>query len=100
METLNDYIAFYEAIPADKWCTGKFVDFGGNCCALGHLGEREMGLTKPQVYQFHEVLKKHRGDMYDIPDVNDGDGGYIELGDTPKERVINYLKQLRDGNSK
>lgn len=99
METLDDYIAFYEAITADKWCTGDFTN-EGRCCALGHLGERHIGLTTPQVYQFNEVLKKHRGDMYDIPDVNDGDGSYIELGDTPKERVINYLKQLRDGNSK
>lgn len=99
METLDDYIAFYEAIPADKWCMYEFTN-GGRCCALGHLGERHMGLTTPQAYQFNEVLKKHRGDMHYIPDVNDGKNGYEEIGSTPKERVINYLKQLRDGNGK
>lgn len=100
METIEDYIAFYSAIPEDKWCTGVFTTDEGSCCALGHLGEREDAISREDVWKFRSLLNSLGSSDHEITEVNDGNGKYINIGDTPKERVINYLKQLRDGNSK
>lgn len=92
-KTIDDYISFYQAIPDDKWCTGVFTTDDGRCCALGHLGERNMNTTPIDVKNLQDMAIKY-GDY--ISDVNDGSPEYLHLGDTPKERVVNYLKNLKE----
>lgn len=87
--TLDWFITFYEQIPADRWITGDYVNSEG-CCAYGHLGERRVGETPESVKALQELI----GETY-ISEVNDGEPEYLHLGDTPKERVINYLKNLK-----
>lgn len=101
METSHDldyYIQFFSAIDENKWTTGTFIDDKGNCCGLGHLGEREDAIKREEIMRFREVLELHGSSDYAFTGINDGAYEFLNLGDTPKERVINYLKQLRDGN--
>jgi len=82
--TIDDYIAFYEAIPEDKWTTGDFVDGFGRCCALGHLGFRNCTETPTNHSEFFVPL----------PMVNDGFAENYKQP-TPKQRVLAYLRDLK-----
>ncbi len=39
LKTKEDFIEFFEAIPATKWCKGQLHDSKGRHCAIGHLGK-------------------------------------------------------------
>lgn len=95
---LDYYIERFSAIPDDQWITGEFKDNQGRCCALGHLGERNMG-DSPQDVLTLQYIALDNGNHY-ISNINDGEPEYLHLGNTPKERVINFLKQLKDGTNK
>jgi hypothetical protein len=32
------FINFFEPIPEENWCTGRFISDAGACCANGHIG--------------------------------------------------------------
>lgn len=95
-KTIDYYISFYQAIPDDRWCTGVFITDEGSCCALGHLGEREDAINRKELIEFRQLLDLYGSSDHSITDVNDGADEFLYLGDTPKERVINFLKQLKD----
>lgn len=89
-QTLDDYIAFFDSIPEERWICGNFAN-AGNCCAYGHLGwrygdspeagRRLMGLCD-------------RG----VDRVNDGQYPDYQQP-TPKQRVLAYLCDVRDGRA-
>ena len=89
--TIDDYIAFYESIPEDKWTTGDFVDGFGRCCALGHLGFREGHADDSTLSHSVFFYRLHR---VSLPMVNDG---FVEpyKQPTPKQRVLAYLRDLK-----
>ncbi len=83
------FIKKFEAIPEEKWTTKSFYTYGGRCCALGHCGKR-MGLVDTdESYALGEITS------CSTVAINDGLGDYIKYGNTPKERILNFLKQLK-----
>lgn len=92
---LEYFINKFEAIPDEDWATGDYIDRSGRCCALGHCGVRGGFEQLPEPRALHKLTNSL------IAHVNDGsdkdEGGNPLYGDTPKERVLNFLKELRDG---
>lgn len=85
---LEYFIKKFEAIPEDQWTAGVFMDDDGRCCAYGHCGANENSPT---------LESGMLSDLCPLTiSVNDNKAGkYSHFGDTPKERVVNYLKSLR-----
>lgn len=111
LKSVKDFIAFFEAIPANKWCTGSFKNQAGQCCAMGHLGRgdnanpEKIATANAAAGRLNSLIG---GSIISVNDgsiisVNDGSGysggtlNYQELGATPKERVINYLTLAANG---
>lgn len=97
--TIQYFIDKFEAIPEEKWITGVTKDVFGNCCAIGHLG----AITSNFDFKGHSgevkallgISGKDEDGLPVITNVNDGYLPYKNLGSTPKQRVINYLKSLQ-----
>lgn len=91
-----DYIRFFEKIPDENFTVGSCL--GKATCALGHVGNLD-GLAdyNHPLNKFLGPLSLHTFESLGrIVAVNDGlyfgdDVNYTELGDTPKERVMNAL---------
>jgi hypothetical protein len=84
MNTPESLLEFFDAIPEEKWCIDTY-DYGpdpSKHCALGHC--RASGLGKE-----HGLLEPNIN--VDFTCINDGNFRFMELGDHPKERVINAL---------
>lgn len=81
------YIAKFEKIPADKWTTFYF-NYKGKKCALGHCGRENSLADTEESNELEELLP-------DIYLINDGVSTrppiVRELGDNPRDRVINAL---------
>jgi hypothetical protein len=100
--TLEYFIEKLSAIPEEEWTTKTYND-GEKCCALGHCGavmscydtEESSALKRISV-----INCKEENNWLTIPDVNDGKKHSEQYGTTPTERVVNYLKSLRDGKDK
>ena len=94
--TLDYYIDKFNNIPEDKWGTGVYNDDNGHCCAFGHCGayagREETDEARSLSTIFRELKKDNDPDLTHI---NDGDRGAEKYGETPKERVVNYLKSLK-----
>ncbi len=100
MKTLKEFIGFYENIPDSKWTTQAYIR-GAKCCALGHLGSRE-GLPYSRTRSILEhLITIKTGKIDRLVDVNDNESTAqfptYQLGDTPKERVLNYLTMVETG---
>lgn len=89
--TLDDYIAFYESIPEEKWTTGDFVDGFGRCDALGHLGFRGCYADDSTEHHAEFFVKYH----IPLPMVTDGVVEPYNQQPTPKQRVLAYLRDLK-----
>ncbi len=107
LETLKDFYFFYNEIPENKWCVGAFEDQEtGQCCAIGHLGQRSACNAKtPAVEKISELLYGVRchypGELARVNNVTLlCNRKYLQ--DTPKQRVLAYLKdkivELEDEN--
>lgn len=87
--TLEYYIEKLSKIPDTSWCAMTFK-VGDTYCALGHCGAVKSVNDTEESRVLHSMCEW-------IGDINDNyDNRYSKLGTTPKERVINYLKSLRD----
>lgn len=103
LKSVEDFIAFFDSIPASKWCTGSFKNQAGQCCAMGHLG-RGGGVDAAKTAKANAAAGR-LNDLIggSIISINDGlvtlsgTFNYRELGETPKERVINYLTLAANG---
>lgn len=88
-DTPEEYLEFFDNIPEEKWCVGDFIrGYTGQMCAIGLLtgGEGDMGIGPwhPFRHMFGEGVRN-------AASINNGDSVNEQLGDTPKERVINAL---------
>ncbi len=83
------FLKKFDAIPEDHWRTDLYDDKSGRLCALGHCGERLFSRTAEST-----ALALLLGSPVAI---NDGFLEYEELGDTPKERIINALLLVNEG---
>lgn len=87
----ESFIELFTPIPEEMWCTEKFMDDHGRCCAEGHCGSTnnntsELG-TKLCLLFFYcnETLWQ----------VNDGtDSRYQQP--TPKQRVLAALNDIKN----
>lgn len=111
---INDLIKFYEQIPENKWCCYNFKAYMDkelkeeNCvrCAIGHLGvDKSSDLeTKGIRKKLKQIgIETNHLEMPVLAFINDGNGYYknritlIEkYGNHPKERVLNYLRELNE----
>lgn len=92
------FINKFELIPADQWAVSTFHDdVDGARCALGHCGmkgelqwDTELDWN-PEASALYQLAP-------DIMDVNDGIYGMTSTyGTSPKERVVNYLRAIKNG---
>lgn len=97
LETLDDFIKFYQKIPANKWLIMYYHE-SGKRCAIGHLLERDNVTCEdysPSYRRLRELIDRSISIINDCYQDED-----IKLGKTPKTRVINYLKQVKKGTMK
>lgn len=96
-KTVMGYLKFFDGIPANKWQLGPGSS-PSRTCALGHFHERGFPDYRHPLNTF---LGGKKGGLGIIVAVNDGWNdsspmwpnrpNYLELGDSPKERVMNAL---------
>lgn len=103
VKSVEEAFNFFEAIPENKWTVGRLNDKDGCKCMLGHLGVPELEDKLVNKTNLQVVLKPfidkgfvtRSENLYNINDGNNYDlfsgDNFIELGDTPKERVLNAL---------
>lgn len=90
---LEYFIAKFEAKPEDQWTVGKYVDWNGCKCVYGHCGVSFSVKQTPEAIGLLAI--EATGDL-SLIHVNDNKfGEYGNLGSTPRQRVVNYLKSLR-----
>ncbi len=90
-QTLEDYIAFFRAIPEERWICDNF-EHAGRCCAYGHLGNR-WDVASEAGLRLRDLCKQP------VDCINDGDDPNYQQP-TPKQRVLAYLCDVRDGRAK
>ena len=99
LETLKDFYFFYNEIPEDKWCVWFFesLDEKGKCCAIGHLGQHKMigKESAPAVKRISALLFGRVCYPAELAGINNSPhslSAKIYDQDTPKKRVLAYLK--------
>lgn len=107
LQTKQDFIAFFEAIPDERWITGSVgcpEDPFAPCCAGGHClrndGMRTWDKDNGSLGNLHALVLGH---YHLYPQwINDGStlGGANSLfpQKTPKERILAALRDLPDSN--
>lgn len=86
------FIRKFEAIPDELWLIGNYTDWYNKDrhCALGHCG-RDLGIHNEEsdtlVWLFKEEI---------VSFVNDGREEYKKYGETPKQRILAALYDIRD----
>lgn len=89
MKTASEFIAFFEAIPEEKWCTGTYHD-GDRHCAYGHLIIADLENHSEDSEQFGLLMGFNR---YSVSSVNDGDCRSFTQP-TPKQRILAALREI------
>lgn len=85
------FIAKFEAIPEEKWTTGNYSDYSGDClCALGHCGETARRET-PEANALRKLARESRACPAAI---NDGEHPLYKQP-TPKQRVLAWLRDAQ-----
>ena len=85
------FIDKFEAIPDDKWTTGKYTEGNGVCCALGHCGERESSVDSTKANALRQLFGY---EPFTVSTVNDG--GYPAYPQpTPKARILAALNDIK-----
>ena len=95
LTTIDDFIAFYEAIPEEDWCCNNYQDACGRRCALGHL-DTTSTKTSEAVFRLFSivVVRAH----YTVADINDGhDPKYQQP--SPKARILAFLNDCKLGKT-
>lgn len=93
--SVDYFLEKFYAIPDEMWLIGNFVDKSNPAikCALGHCGYHWSKYTEEA-----QVLREHIFETDLINDGTDSNGiNFSELGDTPKERILNALLLVKCG---
>ncbi len=97
--TIGYFIKKFEDIPDDMWSVNGNVDRYGRKDVFGHCGTNPRVIT-PEGDAIMEILSEKEPNpfksVFICAMINDGEGFAASLGKTPKERVLNRLKELRD----
>jgi hypothetical protein len=98
MKTTSEFIAFFEAIPDDKWCKSEFQNDAGQCCARGHLGETA-GYVTHDSDDLERLFFRHLGCSAAL--VNDGEHTASRFHQTtPKARILAALREIEEKEGK
>ena len=91
LKTIDDFIAFYEAIPEEDWCCKYYHRTDGRHCAIGHLYAAVRDNADGVVRHLQLMSAGHV-----ITAVNDGRVGAYQQS-SPKARILAYLKDVKKG---
>lgn len=86
--TVEYFIAKFEAIPEEKWCT-RFFEQQGQRCALGHCGMTDVGSTD----EAGALINLFGTVGMSVTEINDDHP--VMKGPTPKQRVLAALRDLQ-----
>lgn len=101
LKNIDSFIDYLETTDDNEWCEDVVRTKGNEKnCVMGHLvnwyfGKDYEGKLEPVWSLFQEMWAT----TYMLYPVNDGENEKYQQ-ETPKERTIAYLKDLRDGNEK
>lgn len=96
--TKEYFIQKFEAIPEEKWTTGKYTD-GYACCVIGHCGVSDYaGFERSDEAQalyklIFSLTKTKYLPTNPLVSINDGKQEEYKQ-DTPKQRILAALKDL------
>lgn len=91
-QSLEDYIAFFRAIPEERWCEGTWKDNQGRKCAEGWLGCSAQCPYTASDSRLTLLL----GESLAV--VNDGEHPDYQQP-TPKARALAYLEDVLNGRA-
>jgi len=103
--TKEYFIEKFEAIPEEEWTEGDLVTklINEKCqrCALGHCGMTTYEIITEEAEALSMLLRPLHGDKHvtlfeSVYRINDAFmfTDFYELGDTPKERILNALAKI------
>ncbi len=94
--TAEYFINKFSKIPDEKWIINSFRK-GDACCALGHCGVTTRIHETPASYGLRNLFYATQV----LPNIVQTNDALIvsaaELGDTPKERILNALTLIAAG---
>jgi hypothetical protein len=90
--SLDEIISFIERTDDDKWCVDVVRTECGRGCVMSHIFD--MGGNF-----FWEMFESMYATTYMIYPVNDGENPKYQQS-TPKERILAYLRDMKDGKVK
>lgn len=97
MKSIQEIIDYMEATSEDSWGVDVVRSKDGSKnCFFGHLFN--MGKDQEESNELWGLFEELYATTYMIYPVNDGENPYYQQA-TPKQRVIAYLKDLRDGKA-
>lgn len=97
LETLDGVIAHIEATSEDSWQVNTVRSADGTTnCFFGHLFN--MGANDKEGSALWDAFESRWATTYRIYPINDGKNPSYSQ-ETPKQRVLTFLNDLRDGNA-
>ena len=110
MQKLNAryFIRKFEAIPTNRWTVNRF-NVHNRSCALGHCGMSDNNADTPESKALQILFREvgltvtgvndsNQGGLPTMLPISSNDKTYsTDLGDTPKERIINALVLIETG---
>lgn len=95
--SIDGFISYCEKTREDQWCVDVVRTKDNKNCLFGHLfdfaGSDEKG------NEYWDFFEYHFATTYMVYPVNDGSNDKYQQP-TPKQRCIEYLKDLRNGKAK
>lgn len=88
------FIDKFEGIPEELWNEdGNYINSKNRkCkCAMGHLGIWHSSKLNDEAIALSSLI----GSFGLVTDINDGYPSYRKYGSTPKERILNALKEIK-----
>lgn len=97
--TVDYFINKFKAIPPSKWTTGELINESGQCCALGHCGMVDGGLSNDWTEEGLTLDNLFSGCLpQGAVAINDGDDGEFTQK-TPKGRILAALRKIKRARS-
>jgi hypothetical protein len=84
LKTIEEFYNFFNGIPDNKWCVKRLFTSNGKACALGLISKK--GIMDSVVMRLSLPFNVNVGDIKD-----NRNNFFLDLGDTPKERILNAL---------
>ncbi len=88
LETVDEFIEFFEGIPDKKWTVGTRHNEFGQSCAYGHCEKAGPLVSKNLRFLFTDNAES-------VISTNDDVAQEWHYGETPKERILNVLQRIK-----